>query len=206
VLTVWYDPGMVMLTGHRRPLLPCAQCGAPILRAGTAKRFCGNDCYHLSRKGVALRPEVVAARNVRSGADHPDWLGDAVSERGGRTRAERLFPSIGPCVHCGVARAERHHIDGNTANNDATNIEALCRRCHMLKDGRLAVQIAGARERQKGAMELAAALKRDRIHCVNGHVWATVGWRTTSNGARICKECERGYKARYVAKQALQCR
>lgn len=33
---------------------------------------------------------------------------------------------------------ERHHRDGDTANNEAANIAFLCRRCHMEIDGRLA--------------------------------------------------------------------
>jgi 5-methylcytosine-specific restriction endonuclease McrA len=202
---LWYDAGMTKLTGRRRPLLPCVQCGSPILRAGTTPRFCGNECYRQSRKGVPLRPEVASARNYNSGSAHASWLGDSVSVRGGRTRAERLFPTIGPCGRCGAARGERHHIDGNTANNEASNIEALCRRCHMVEDGRLDRQIASSRERQAGAAVAAAAAKLGRLLCKNGHNWAVAGWRTNKSGARICKECERGYKARYLGKVALRC-
>ena len=77
-------------------------------------------------------------KRKRIGAAHYAWQGDAVSEKGGRKRALRLFPEIGPCVRCGNAKAERHHKDGDTANNAPSNIEALCRRCHMWDDGRMA--------------------------------------------------------------------
>lgn len=77
------------------------------------------------------------AKGKRWGPDHHAWLGNTVSERGGRTRALRRFPVASPCALCGAPRAERHHRDGNTANNDAGNVWFLCRRCHMQRDGRL---------------------------------------------------------------------
>lgn len=104
--------------------------------------------HRLRKKGVEIprkpmpsgyqqSPEHIA-KKTRAGDKHYAWLGDAVSVRGGRTRALRLFPTIGPCEGCGDVKAERHHKDGNTSNNDASNIAALCRRCHMAIDGRLA--------------------------------------------------------------------
>lgn len=87
-------------------------------------------------KGYKQTAEHVAKRK-RFGRDHHAWVGDQVSLRSGRSRAERLYPDIGPCQRCGAAKAERHHRDGNTGNNDPTNIDILCRRCHMSVDGRL---------------------------------------------------------------------
>lgn len=87
------------------------------------------------RSGFKQTPEHVAKR-TRSGEEHYAWQGDAVSEKGGRKRALRAFPAIGPCA-CGEPKAERHHKDGNTANNDPSNIDILCRRCHMEADGRM---------------------------------------------------------------------
>lgn len=103
--------------------------------------------YRLRKKGIVVEtpprkrgyhqtPEHIEKRK-RFGHEHHGWAGDSVSEKGGRARALRLYPDVGPCRSCGAARAERHHIDGNTANNDAANIEALCRRCHMEADGRM---------------------------------------------------------------------
>lgn len=87
-------------------------------------------------RGYTQQPEHIAAM-VKAGSEHPQWRGDQVSVRGGRTRALRLYPDIGPCTRCGSANTERHHIDENTANNDPDNIAILCRRCHMVEDGRL---------------------------------------------------------------------
>jgi hypothetical protein len=58
----------------------------------------------------------------------------------GRLRAKRQYPNVEPCADCGVTGVliDRHHIDGNTLNNQRENIAFLCRRCHMVRDGRLA--------------------------------------------------------------------
>lgn len=97
----------------------------------------GEDVPFLSRKkGYKQTPEHIEKRK-RSGEKSHHWTGDQVSERGGRARALRLYKNIGPCVRCGAVKAERHHKDGNTANNAVENIEALCRRCHMEIDGRM---------------------------------------------------------------------
>lgn len=57
-----------------------------------------------------------------------------------RKRARAVRPELpGTCERCGEAKPlERHHLDGNPGNNAAQNIAALCRRCHMEVDGRLA--------------------------------------------------------------------
>jgi hypothetical protein len=121
----------------RKKHRPCAHCGEQIERRGTSVQFCSRDCYAASIKGKPLAPDVVEARQYLTGESHPQWVGDAVSERGGRTRALRMYRCIGPCK-CGATKAERHHRDGDTSNNHPDNIEALCRRCHMEADGRLA--------------------------------------------------------------------
>jgi hypothetical protein len=55
----------------------------------------------------------------------------------GRDEARRLFPEIGDCERCGVPATDRHHKDGDTWNNERSNLEFLCRRCHMQVDGRM---------------------------------------------------------------------
>lgn len=43
------------------------------------------------------------------------------------------------CERCDQRKPlERHHIDEDTGNNKPENLAALCRRCHMEVDGRLA--------------------------------------------------------------------
>ena len=112
-----------------------------------AKALTKSQRHRLRKKGV-LVPEIPRKRGykqaaehvekrIRRGADHYAWQGDNVSARGGRNRALRLYPEIGPCSVCGNKKSERHHKDSNTANNEPENIIILCRRCHMNADGRM---------------------------------------------------------------------
>ena len=88
------------------------------------------------KKGYKQSPDHIAKR-VRRGPLNNQWKGEAASRETGRQRAKRLYPSIGPCTQCGDPKSERHHLDDNTLNNDPSNISILCRRCHMLSDGRI---------------------------------------------------------------------
>ncbi len=88
---------------------------------------------------------------------HHGWKGDQVSVRGGRVRAIRWFKDIGPCENCGNSKAQRHHKDNNTANNDPDNIQILCMRCHEEIDGRLDM----LRQMAKWSQPLAVQAKRE---------------------------------------------
>ena len=112
----------------------CARdCSSYVPPSGKRPRFCSKSCASI----VTNRNPLTRAAMLRTGANHYRWKGDAVSVRGGRSRAKRAFPAIGPCSACGRTKSERHHIDGDTANNKPENIAVLCRRCHMKEDGRL---------------------------------------------------------------------
>lgn len=55
-----------------------------------------------------------------------------------RKRTRRWFALKDKCERCKSAKAvDRHHKDGNPRHNVASNIAHLCRRCHMIEDGRL---------------------------------------------------------------------
>lgn len=144
-------------TMYRRPNygFRCAQCGAVrelYLRPSYAvPSFCSRSCAVAHRFTDPAERE----RQARRGEDHYAWSGADVSVKGGRTRALRAYPKIGPCVACGAARAERHHVDGNTANNEPANVRALCRRCHMASDGRL----EAFREKAKIAQPMGVAAR-----------------------------------------------
>jgi ribosomal protein L37E len=71
------------------------------------------------------------------GEPHYKWgQFTSADPQSGRYAAQRRFP-LGMCERCNVKPArDRHHKDGNTFNNDPSNIERLCRSCHMLVDKR----------------------------------------------------------------------
>lgn len=71
------------------------------------------------------------------GERHPAWKGDAATVTTKRERAQRAF-ALGACERCGGKAVDRHHRDGDPGNNAPGNVAPLCRRCHMIEDGRLA--------------------------------------------------------------------
>lgn len=86
-----------------------------------------------------VRPDHVVLTRKRfalSGPRSPDWKGDAARTGSKRDRARRAF-ELGACENCGSPACDRHHKDGDTGNNTRENIAILCRRCHMIVDGRL---------------------------------------------------------------------
>ena len=110
------------LSKYQRYRLRKSGVDVPKLKAGAPRGYKQSDEHVEKRK--------------RFGSNHHAWLGDNVSVRGGRTRALRGF-ELEDCEKCGKGKAERHHLDDNTANNSKENIMFLCRKCHMEIDGRL---------------------------------------------------------------------
>lgn len=92
------------------------------------------------RQGWNLRGNEPDRFNAK-GDEHYAWKGSEASDKSKRCRARRLF-DLGPCEECGAPGYDRHHVDGDTGNNTRENVRSLCRRCHMLTDGRLATSAA----------------------------------------------------------------
>lgn len=143
------------------------------------------------KKGYKQTPEHIAKR-IRRGPDHHCWAGDDISVKGGRARALRLYPEIGPCASCGSPRSERHHVDENTSNNNPDNILPLCRKCHYAVHGEVLRKLASARS---GLLIAAAAEHRKaKTHCGMGHPYDQENTYINPRGVRICKICRAEYK------------
>ena len=78
------------------------------------------------------------------GEDHPFWKGDDAGWNAKHRRAQRKF-TLSSCEKCGEQATDRHHIDGDPGNNDASNIMLVCAKCHQLVDGRYEKFIAMAK-------------------------------------------------------------
>lgn len=87
----------------------------------------------VATNGAVWTPEMrEAARQKKLGDKNHRWRGDAASPNAGRQRANKLFSSAGRlCAFCGASsNLHRHHRDGNPLNNQESNIEIICARCH----------------------------------------------------------------------------
>jgi len=133
----------------------------------------------------------------RMGADNPSWKGDGIGFRSGHARARRIYREIGSCVKCGAEKTERHHKDGNTANNHPTNVEVLCRRCHMQADGRL--DKLRNRTPEQIARTAAALRKGSTFFCLlcSVHFWR-MPYQIAQGKNKFCSvECTRAYWREY---------
>lgn len=134
-----------MLTANR--VFNCKNCRTSAFKRN--KHFCSIDCetdYRnkhkdfnpmFGKKHSELSKEKISKHaSKRIGELNPNWKGNNISKKGGSIRARRMY-KLKPCEICNSKKSERHHIDGNTINNNITNIKFLCRKHHMETDGRL---------------------------------------------------------------------
>jgi hypothetical protein len=63
-----------------------------------------------------------AKRVAKLKEKNPNWKGNQVCKDRGRERARSWIKVTPPCEVCGSPKSERHHKDGNTLNNDLSNI------------------------------------------------------------------------------------
>lgn len=119
------------------------------------RRFCSTHC---SNGDPARKRYCGGAREPRHGPNHPHWKGDTARSTTKRRRAQKAYP-LAECEICDAPATDRHHRDGDTGNNHPRNIQRLCRRCHMRKDGRM--------ERFVAAGEQARRRERRIVECLN---------------------------------------
>lgn len=82
---------------------------------------------------VKSEAELKALRD-RWGDKNPNWKGERAKRYSGHARAQRKYNLAGrTCERCDAPAEIRHHRDENPHNNpeDGSNIEYLCRPCHM---------------------------------------------------------------------------
>ena len=147
----------------------CVDCGAEIWPGSTRCQ----PCYHNLRRankptrkypegakphqrlcpscgGLRSRDAKVCRRCADLARRRPRTEDPVFPKQAGHKRARRLYP-LGSCEWPGCERAaeHRHHIDGNTLNNEPGNIARYCARHHLEAHGSLERFSKIARGRRK---------------------------------------------------------
>ena len=90
---------------------------------GSARPGYGKKGMHGEEGRAAISARMSGERNHR-------WVGDRVTERGGRARLHRRDSAMGKTCPCGAEAEHMHHVDRDPRNNLDNNIEFLCVACH----------------------------------------------------------------------------
>lgn len=114
----------------------CTDCSKEISRGPYSR--C-RSCYHKKRKGVKLNL-TESQRILRSRAKladkNPMWKGDKVGYAALHEWIKARLPKPELCEDCQVAPAIDLANISQKYIRDVNDWEWLCRRCHMVKDGR----------------------------------------------------------------------
>jgi hypothetical protein len=82
------------------------------------------------KKGMFTEEERKRISERKQGEKNHWWKGDEVGNGGGHIRAIKMYEAT-QCERCpSTHRVQRHHVDGNPANNLPENIRILCELCH----------------------------------------------------------------------------
>ena len=108
-----------------------------------------------------------------------------------RAKARRVVPVIASCEACGAPAEDRHHRNGDTADNRPENLAPLCRACHA------ALHIDTIRANAVKARAASAASRRARTHCKHGHEWTPENTYVYPRGVRECRVCKREASRRH---------
>jgi endogenous inhibitor of DNA gyrase (YacG/DUF329 family) len=101
----------------------CIQCGISVTKDNTAGKFCSNKCSGAHKKAqtfLEIESGLVENRDART-------LKAFLAERDGDS-----------CSSCGIGSEwnsrpltlQLDHIDGNSDNNELSNLRILCPNCH----------------------------------------------------------------------------
>ena len=140
-----------VLRGRRYATCRC-DCGtvkAVRLDSLSSGRVVSCGCAH--RDWLKTNSKFVVGNTVRPnqyarGPNNGQWKGDSIVD--GHDRCRSLYPDpLGQCERddCSKLAVDRHHRDGNSINNDRSNVMFVCRGCHQLIDGRMAARVEDMR-------------------------------------------------------------
>ena len=102
-------------------------------------RFCSRRCLFTYKKSHPI-PTSKATKILISKANRAEnngnWVGNKIGYNGLHTWVKRYFKKYKLCNHC--KKVPPYDLaNKGTYDRDFKNWEWLCRRCHMIKDGRM---------------------------------------------------------------------
>lgn len=86
--------------------------------------------------GQKQRCKPCAQKGINSGTANGNWSGEKIGYHGLHLWVKRHLPKPEKCEDCGLV-PPRDLANKGTYDRELSNWEWLCRRCHMLKDGRM---------------------------------------------------------------------
>ena len=112
------------------------KCGSVFKRTGRAQKYCltckkeaGREAAHRCavKKGKIKNPGIGSGNNQGIGKEHATYKNGI----GNYTQHKKDF-----CERCNSKRKlVVHHKDRDRENNEPTNLETICRRCHHFEHG-----------------------------------------------------------------------
>ncbi len=120
------EPSTVISEGVETGRRVCIRCNTEL--SGQQKKFCSIACgsyWHQLQKGKFNKPGVGSGGNQLGTNNH-------AYKNGISNFSEKAFALYGKkCNRCGsLDNLLTHHRDHNRNNNDSSNWEVLCKRCH----------------------------------------------------------------------------
>lgn len=119
--------GSVVLPIRERRLCSVEECE----RYSLCKGYCDKHYRRVKKHGDVTRSRP-------TGENHPFWKGDNVGYASLHGWIKRKLPKTSKCQYCKIKPAYDLANINQEYRRDLSDWEWLCRRCHMLKDGRLA--------------------------------------------------------------------
>jgi len=104
----------------------CCVCGIVCERTSNRQKYCHTCKINKQRSDcVAYRNRTFVPKGYnQAGSNNNAW-------NGGIGIYRDLFPIDRPCEICkATEKLLRHHKDGDSTNNVASNIQILCKKCH----------------------------------------------------------------------------
>lgn len=108
-------------------------------RLNQPRHFCSMNCYKQTLRGRKVKESTKnMLRAIRKGDKNPNWKGDTVGYKSLHDWVRGNIKHSDTCMDCGQ---KKKFLDlaniSQEYKRDLSDWEWLCRRCHMVKDGRL---------------------------------------------------------------------